>query len=439
MLKRSAEADLDAFLESDEKKCLVIRGARQVGKTYLVREAGRKRTGWSFIEVNFLEQPQLKDIFSGSLDIAALLLNFSVMLPSARFVPGKTLLLLDEIQECPEAVTSLKFWAEDGRFRVVATGSMLGIDYKRPSSYPVGAIRYLGMYPLGFREFLWAEGVDESAVEAIKGFFMRRESVPRAVHEQMMKYLKLYMIVGGMPDVVNRLVETGDIREVDKRQREILSDYRYDIAHYASPDIKIKAEKCYFSLPRQLSKANHKFQYSVVEKGSTKRKYGSSIDWLEQADLVTACASVSKIEFPLDSFADSNSVRLYPLDTGLLLGMFDYSVKMALMNDGTEESPVILQAKGGIYEALVADILTKNGHRNLYFYKNDTTAIEIEFLIQSDAGIVPIEVKAGNNRSRSLDRILKKNQAMTGYKLIDGNVGVSDRKVSIPLYMAMFL
>jgi predicted AAA+ superfamily ATPase len=176
-----------------------------------------------------------------------------------------------------------------------------------------------------------------------------------------------------------------------------------------------------------------------VEKGSTKRKYGSSIDWLEQADLVTACASVSKIEFPLDSFADSNSVRLYPLDTGLLLGMFDYSVKMALMNDGTEESPVILQAKGGIYEALVADILTKNGHRNLYFYKNDTTAIEIEFLIQSDAGIVPIEVKAGNNRSRSLDRILKKNQAMTGYKLIDGNVGVSDRKVSIPLYMAMFL
>ena len=229
MLKRSAEADLDAFLESDEKKCLVIRGARQVGKTYLVREAGRKRTGWSFIEVNFLEQPQLKDIFSGSLDIAALLLNFSVMLPSARFVPGKTLLLLDEIQECPEA----------------------GIDYKRPSSYPVGAIRYLGMYPLGFREFLWAEGVDESAVEAIKGFFMRRESVPRAVHEQMMKYLKLYMIVGGMPDVVNRLVETGDIREVDKRQREILSDYRYDIAHYVSPDIKIKAEKCYFSLPRQ--------------------------------------------------------------------------------------------------------------------------------------------------------------------------------------------
>ena len=332
-------------------------------------------------------------------------LYFSVMLPSARFVPGKTLLLLDEIQECPEAVTSLKFWAEDGRFRVVATGSMLGIDYKRPSSYPVGAIRYLGMYPLGFREFLWAEGVDESAVEAIKGFFMRRESVPRAVHEQ----------------------------------REILSDYRYDIAHYASPDIKIKAEKCYFSLPRQLSKANHKFQYSVVEKGSTKRKYGSSIDWLEQADLVTACASVSKLEFPLDSFADSDSVRLYPLDTGLLLGMFDYSVKMSLMNDGTGDSPVILQAKGGIYEALVADILTKNGHRNLYFYKNDTTAIEIEFLIQSDTGIIPIEVKAGNNRSRSLDRILKKNPAMTGYKLIDGNVGVSDRKVSIPLYMAMFL
>ena len=439
MLRRVAEKYLDEFIDSNEKKCLVVRGARQVGKTYLIRHAGRKRPDWSFIEINFLAQPDTKEIFAGNLDVKTLLLNFSLTMPEAKFIPGKTILLLDEIQECPEAVTSLKFWAEDGRFRVIATGSMLGIDYKRPSSYPVGAVRYLDMYPLGFREFLWANGVTDSTIEVLEKMFRDRAAVPTAAHNRMMQNLRLYMIIGGMPDVINKYLETGDIREVDRRQHEILEDYRYDIAHYASADIKMKAEKCYFSLPSQLSKANHKFQYSVVEKGASRRKYGSSLDWLTDAGLVTACRGVTKIEFPLESFSEMDNIRLYPGDIGLLVAMFDYSVKAALLADDGDSGPVILQAKGGIYEALISDILYKNGHRNQFFYKNDTTGIEIEFLLPLGDGIVPIEVKAGNNRSRSLDRILKKTGLPVGYKLISGNVGTKENKVSLPLYMAMFI
>lgn len=438
MLRRTAEKFLDDYIGSERRKCLVVRGARQVGKTFLIEEAGRRRPDWSFIELNFLRQPEMKEIFAGNLDVETLLLNFSLMFPSARFVPGKTILLLDEIQECPEAITSLKFWAADGRFRVIATGSMLGIDYKRPSSYPVGSMEYLDMYALGFREFLWAIGIDDQAIDAIEKYFIRREAVPEALNDQMMRYLRLYLVIGGMPDVVNTFISTHDMKQVDKRQREILEDYRYDIAHYASADIKIKAEKCYLSLPAQLSKENHKFQYSIVEKGGTKRKFGSSIDWLTDAGLVTECTNVSEIEYPPDSFSDEDNVRLYPGDIGLLTAMFDFPLKAALVTD-KENSPMIRQAKGGIYEALVADILRKNGHKRLYFYKNDTTRIEVEFLLPSENGLLPIEVKAGNNRSRSLDRVLAQDDIPLGIKLISGNVGLCGKKLSIPLYMVMFI
>lgn len=438
MLKRKVDSVLEEYLTKDTSKCLMIRGARQVGKSFSVDRLGNSSAVSSYIRVNFLEKPGLMKIFSGDLDIDTLVTNFSLYMPEARFVPGSTLLFLDEIQECPEAITSLKFWARDPRFKVIASGSMLGIDYKRSNSYPVGSIQYLDMKPLSFMEFLWAMGISSSTINRVREYFTKREMVPDAIHQSMLHYLKLYLVLGGMPEVVQKYCDTKNMAEADSIQRSILIDYRQDIAHYALPSIKIKAEKCFFSLPDQLGKENHKFQYSLVERGGTARKFGDSIDWLTAADLVHPCASVTKVEYPLRSFVKEGDFRLYPNDTGLLLGMYDYSMKQAIFGD-TEKAPVLLQAKGGLYEALIASMLLQNGHEELYFYKNETTRTEIEFLIPGEEGVIPIEAKAGNNRSKSLDRVLKDEHIPYGYKLISGNVGVTGKKITLPLYMAMFI
>lgn len=439
MLRRQVSIQLEEFLSSDARKCALVQGARQVGKTYSVDAlAAESAQIESYIKINFLESPELMQIFSGNLDVDTLLLNCSLYLPDKKFIPGKTLLFLDEIQECPEAITSLKFWAQDARYKVIASGSMLGIDYKRPTSYPVGSLTYIDMYPLNLQEFLWALGVDDKVIDVLRECLEQRQPVPAAIHERLMNYLRLYMVIGGMPDVVQTWLDTHDMTSVDRRQRGILKDYQNDIAHYAQADIKIKAESCYLSIPAQLSKENHKFQYAQVEKGGTARKFGSSLDWLTRANLVYKCNNVSTVEFPLQSFADDTNYRLYPSDIGLLVAMFDYSMKAVLLAEDTTRS-ALHQAKDAIYEALIADILIKNGHTHLCYYKNDTRKVEVEFLLEDVTGVIPVEVKAGNNRSRSLDTILRQEDIPKGYKLIAGNVGTADKKITLPLYMAMFL
>ena len=257
------------------------------------------------------------------------------------------------------------------------------------------AMEYVDMHALDFEEFLWANGVSE----AVSVFLENRSMV-----------------------------------EADQKQRAILMDYRYDIAHYAEADIKLKAEKCYFSLPDQLTKENHKFQFSVVEKGSNARKYKTSLEWLENADLICRCYNVKTIHFPLQTYRDITNFRVYPTDIGLLVGMFSYEVKVAILEDRLAGG-----ARGGLYEALVADMLIKNGHKELYFRKNEQATFEIEFLRETPEGIMPVEVKSGRSRSRSLDNLLERDDIKCGFKLTPGNVGVKDKKITMPLYMAMFL
>ena len=435
MLRRKIMDTLSAWARSEEKKCLLLRGARQVGKTFMADRLGEELFP-NYVRANFLESPGLKAVFSGNLDVATLLLNFSLFLPDAAFVPGRTLLLLDEIQECPEAITSLKFWAADGRFKVLATGSMLGIDYKRPTSFPVGSVRYVDMWALDFEEFLWAAGIPEAAVDALRGCFEACGKVPDALHDRMMELLRAYMAVGGMPEVVTSFFENNSAAAADRKQREILQGYRYDIAHYASPEIKLKAEKCYFSIPDQLAKENHKFQYSVVERGGNARKFGTSLDWLQGAYLTVPCKNVKNIEYPLSAHVDEGNFRIYPSDIGLLCGMYDYGLKARLMR---AEDTYSWQAKGGIYEALAADLLTKNKNRELFFRRNEQSTFEIEFLLTDRDGIIPVEVKSGRSRSRSLDNLLEKKEIPYGYKLTTGNAGRQGKKITLPVYMAMFL
>ena len=379
----------------------------------------------------------MKKIFSGDLDSKTIRTNISLYIPESRVIPGKTCLFLDEIQECPEAITSLKFLAKDKDFDVIASGSMLGIDYKRPTSYPVGSIQYIDMYALSFKEFLYAAGVTDEIIDSLRSYFENETMVPWAIHDRIMELFRLYIIIGGMPEVVSLYFENNSISDADKKVRGILEDYRYDIAHYAKADVKIKAEECYFSISRQLSKENHKFMYSNVEKGGTARKYGSSIDWLKGAYLIQCVYNTSGYDIPLNTRRIDDNFRVYPTDIGLLMGMFDYSVKEQIIHP--ENKLLGGMSKGGIYEAVVADMLIKNGHRELFFRKNETSTFEIEFLIEKSEGVIPIEVKAGNSRSKSLDNLLKRDEIPYGYKLIDGNVGISGKKKTMPLYMAMFI
>ncbi|MBQ9251712.1 MAG: ATP-binding protein [Clostridia bacterium] len=442
MLRRKMMAELIRWRESGpEKKCLMIRGARQVGKTYLVREFGKSYT--NYIELNFIEHPEYSNIFSGSLDVDTMRLNISALFPSAVFTPGETLILLDEIQESPEALTSLKFWTLDHRYDVIATGSTLGIDYKTSFSFPVGHVKTLEMTSLDFEEFLWAKGMKEEVIEQVRTCFQNREAVPSVIHDRMMQLMKEYLITGGMPEVVKHFLASNNLASMDEIQRQIYADNIDNIAHYAPSQIRMRTQKCYRSIPAQLSKENHKFQYKIVEQGGTSTRFETCLDWLEKAYLILPVHHVSAIGFPLDSFHEEGTFRIYPTDIGMLIAAYPFLVKGALWeNENLEDQPrnlIVGQAKGGIYEALAADMLYKRGYRDLFYLKDQKSTREVEFFITNQDGIIPVEIKAGRNRANSLGHLLENPMIPYGYKLSSQNVGVSGKRITLPLYMLMFL
>lgn len=435
MLRRKVIQELKDWKARPDRKALVVQGARQVGKTYAIREFGHSNYE-EVVEINFKEAPSAVDIFSGDLDVDTLLTALRFRFPDRQFVPGKTLIFLDEIQECGEAITSLKFWTEDHRYDVIASGSLPGIDYKRPSSYPVGYVDYVKMYGLDFEEFLWAMGVTEDMIEVLHKAFLKKKAVPASVNRNMMEFFRQFIATGGMPEVVSTYVNTKDFREVDRVQRELLQGYLYDIAHYATAEEKVKAEKCYLSLSRQLlDKENHKFQYKEIEKGARAQKYYSSIEWLLKADIVQMCRLVTDLRYDLDDYTRDDFFRVYTTDLSLLIAMKDFFLKQHIVENTLEGN-----TRGGIYECAVADLLYKKGYQ-LYFYKNETTRKEIDFLIQKDGEVIPIEVKSSNTKASSLNGILSKwPEIRTSWKLVDGNIGVNENgSTTIPLYMVMFL
>ena len=434
MLKRKATDYIENWIKTKNKKCLLVQGPRQVGKTYLVEHFAANHYE-DFIEINFKEMPSAREIFTGDLTIDKMVMAIKFRFPEKKLLPKKTLIFLDEIQECEEAITSLKFWAIDNRFDVIASGSLLGIDYKRASSYPVGYVDYLKLYGLDFEEFLWAMGISSEMVSFLKDSLSSKAIIPGAINSQMLSYYRQYIAIGGMPEVVQKYVDTKDFREVDKIQKNLLMGYQYDIAHYASAKEKVKAEKCYLSLSKQLlDKENHKFQYKEVEKGGRAQKYYSSIEWLIRADIIHLCRRVTDIKFDLDDYAKDDFFRAYTTDLSLLMAMKDFSIKQHIV-----ENTLTGSSKGGIYECAISDALYKKGYK-LYFYKNETTKRELDFIIQNDGKVVPIEVKSSNNRANSLSLLMKGNKISSGYKFIDGNIGISEEGIiTLPLYMVAFI
>lgn len=435
MLKRKVTAFIDQWIRTKEKKCLVVQGARQTGKTYIIERFAEDNYE-ELVEINFKQLPSAMDIFSGDLTVDNMVMAMRFRFPEKKITPGKTLIFLDEIQECQEAITSLKFWAIDNRYDVIVSGSLLGIDYKRASSYPVGYVDYLKMYGVDFEEFLWGMGISEDMIESICGFLHSKTAVPEAIHSRMMNYYRQYIAIGGMPEVVQKYIDTNDFREVDKIQRSLLQGYLYDIAHYATAEEKVKAEKCYLSLAKQLlDKENHKFQYKEVEHGGRAQKYFSSIEWLLRADMIHLSKRVTDVRFDLDDYAREDFFRAYATDLSLLMAMKDFSLKQRIVENTLEGN-----SKGGIYECAIADALYKKGY-SLYFYKNETSKREIDIIIQKDGKVVPIEVKSGNTRATSLQALLRSKKDISfGYKFADGNIGVNeDGIITLPLYMITFV
>ena len=435
MLKRKVTEQLKNWISTKDKKCLIVKGARQTGKTYIIEQFARDNYEET-VEINFKETPSAAEVFSGDLTVDNMVMALRFRFPEKKIVPDKTLIFLDEIQECPEAITSLKFWATDNRYDVIASGSLLGIDYKRSSSYPVGYVDYITMHGLDFEEYLWGLGISDDMIRSLQSFFSEKKAVPEGIHNQMMSYYRQYIATGGMPEAVQKYIDTKDYREVDKVQRSLLQGYLYDIAHYATAEEKVKAEKCYLSLSKQLlDKENHKFQYKEIEHGARAQKYYSSIDWLLRADIIQLCRLVSDMRYDLDDYARDDFFRAYTTDLSLLIAMKDFSLKQHIV-----ENTLSGNTKGGLFECAIADALIKKDY-SLFFYKNETTKKEIDFLIQKDGKVIPIEVKSGNTRATSLNSVIKnKSDIDFGYKFIDGNIGVGDAGIiTLPLYMALFI
>lgn len=439
MLKRKMYEQLLRWKSNKGKECLLIKGARQVGKTYLVREFAKAEYE-SFVEINFHMQSSLKVIFEGDKSAEEIYKRITANIPGVKLIPGKTLIFLDEIQKCANARTALKFLAEDGRYDVIASGSLLGLAYGKDAdkdveeveSIPVGYEKPLVMYSLDFEEFLWAYGYGSDTIEYLKDFFSSKEKIPFEVNEKFEAILNEYLVVGGMPEVVADFMEHKDFTRVQEIQDKILASYADDISQHAKGAEKVKVRKCYDSIPRQLAKENKKFKYSEVESKATARKFGDSIQWLRDANMAYICYNTTTPMLPLIAYEKDSEFKVYINDTGLLLALYGFATKQALLNSNLKGF-----AKVGIYENFVAETLVKNGYSLHYFKPNDNS--ELEFVIERNGEVVPIEVKAGNTATKSLNQFIENFSTSVAFKLISGNIGENEQKISLPHYLTMFI
>lgn len=443
MLKRKAYLDLLKWKEKRRKealkKCLLIKGARQVGKSFIVEEFGKNEYE-SFIKIDFYKQKALKTIFDGDLSSVEIYKRMTANIPGIRLIPGNTLIFLDEIQCCGNARTALKFLAEETGYDVITSGSLLGLSYgqdadddvEEPASLPVGYETQITMYSLDFEEFLWAYGYEPETINDLKRYMGTDDQIPVSVHEKFEALFREFIVVGGMPEVVNDFVKNRDFNRVAELQKNIILLYQDDIAKHAKGREKQLVRMCYDAIPRQLAKELKKFQYSTVEKGQTARKYSGSVQWLKDSCLVNACYNISEPYIPLMANEKTGQFKLYLNDTGLLTSIYGFETKREILNNTIKGN-----ARGGIYENVISESLIKRGY-TLHYYKPDDNH-ELEFLIEKNGEVVPVEVKAGNTASASLNSFINDFSPSVAYKLIGNRNGRSGIKETLPHYFVLFL
>ena len=382
----------------------------------------------------------MKGVFEGELTSDEILKRMTAYVRDFELIPGNTLIFLDEIQCCGNARTAVKYLAMDFRFDVISSGSLLGLTYGEdddeaveiPESVPVGYETQITMHSLDFEEFLWADGYDSAAIDTLKSYYTSGATIPAAVHEKYESLFREFIVVGGMPEVVNDYVQHHDFNRVDRLQQDILAEYRDDIAKHAKGKEKVLVRMCYDAIPVQLMKEQKKFQYSTVERGQTRKKYGGSVQWLKDSAMVQVCYNLNEPYLPLKANANGDQFKLYINDTGLLCCSYGFETKLAVLND-----TITGNARGGIYENAISECLIKRGY-SLYYYKPDSIH-EIEFFIERSGAVIPIEVKAGNRSTPSLNQYIARYRPPFAYKLTNTQNGRVDEKITLPHYMVMFI
>jgi len=433
MLRRKIISRLFEWKNNSTKVALLVMGARQVGKTTSIREFGTLNYE-HFVEVNFEQSPLARQVFDGNLDARTIILSLSAM-GYGPFVTGKTLVFFDEIQSCPNARTAIKFLIEDGRFDYIESGSLLGLNYKDVSSYPVGFEEQIEMFPLDFEEFLWARNITLDVIDVVFESYKNLKPVPEFLHNQLMKLYREYIITGGMPGVVNTFLSNDDFSQTIRMQNILLRNYRDDIAKYADKE-KEKAKAIFDAIPEQLCQKNKRFKLASLEEGASNRKYEQATMWLKDAGIAYHCFNLSALELPLMFSAKRNLYKLYMLDTGLLCAMTMDGIQNAVLSGDIRIN------EGIVAENTVAAELTKRGIP-LYYY-DKKSRLELDFVIKEDGLISVIEVKSGNDYKQhtALDKSTVDNPDKFKRRIVlcKGNVEVADNGVIyLPLYMAMFI
>ena len=433
MLKRKAYQKLPEWKNSKDKKALCITGARQIGKTTLIREFAEKNYG-HYIELNFITAPGAAEIFSGSLDADTLITNITAY-TREETVPGDTLILFDEIQECPQARTAIKFLVQDGRFDYIESGSLLGVGYKNVKSYPVGFEEIYRMYPMDFEEYLWANSVQNETVEYLKKCFDNRTEISPSVHNVMNKLFYSYIVVGGMPRAVQIYVDTHDITQVVNYQNSILSQYRLDISQYASDSDKIKIQSIFDSVPSQLNDKNRRFIINSVNKSARLNRYENSFKWLSDAGVALGCYNVSLPQPPLQLNEKHSLFKLFMSDVGLLCAACMDNIQFPVLNGDLSVN------LGSVLENTIAQQLKSNGFNLNYF--DSPKYGEIDFTVQNGMNIDLIEVKSGNDyeKHNALDNVMSVKDWKFGniYVLCKSNIFTKNNITYLPWYFVMFI
>ena len=432
MLKRKIINKLNNWKQASTNKALLIKGARQVGKTTVVRQFA-KANYQHFVEINFEQTPMAKQAFDGNLDARSILINLSAM-GFGPLEPGKTLIFFDEIQSCPKARTAIKFLVEDGQYDYIESGSLLGINYKDVSSYPVGFEHELDMFPLDFEEFLWACHISEEVIGTLKDCYENLRPVPSFLHQQIMERYRQYLIVGGMPEVVVTYLSNEDFNKTVTNQKDILTGYRNDISKYAGKD-KILVKSVFDAIPGQLSKQDKRFVLASIEKNASLRKYGTPTQWLVDAGIAYYSFNVGSFELPFPSHENLKLYKLFFVDSGLMCAMILDNVQAKVL---TGE---IYVNEGALAENYVAGELAKHGISLNYYDRKSKH--ELDFVFPEDNKISIIEVKSGKDykkhSSLNMTQSLFDDKINRKIVMSSNNLEFEKGILYLPFYMSMFI
>ena len=435
LLRRKIDKFLIDWKNNPEKMPLIVKGARQIGKTESIKNFA-KNNYKNVITINFVLQKQFKTIFDDGFEVDTIIKNISLINPNLEFIPNETLIFFDELQDCINCATSLKSFREDGRYDVICSGSLMGINYNEIESNSVGNKEDYEMYSMDFEEFLWAKGYKDSQIDDLYNNIVNLTPFSNTEYSIMLENFKAYMVVGGMPAIVNSFVKNKNYSGILKMQKQILNDYEEDITKYAQGLEQTKILNVYRKIPVFLGNENKKFQISKVEHGARNREYIGVVDWLKNAGIINVCYCLEQLDLPLSGNYDPDNYRVYFGDTGLLIGSLDEEAQEDLRNNKNFNT-----YKGAIYENVIADILVKQGYK-LYFYKNEKGTIEMDFFVRDKNSLIPVEVKAQDNSTVSLNNLINDNKYKDikyGIKFCNKNIGFNDKFYTFPYFVAFLL